>query len=251
MENSKACSKCGQVKQLSCFSRHNGSKSSKSGYRASCKSCDVEYNRRYRQANRDAVNRRKREWAAANPQKKAAMDATYRQKNKDKIRANFLIWAEKNKERLKEKNREYRLANADAKKEKDRLYAKAHPEVNAAASRRYRKNNPEKVKEIQKKYQSKNPEIRVNIRAKRRARINSGKYLVTNREIKLLRKMQCLYCGLPGGQIDHVIPIARGGEHRIGNLAPACRSCNAQKNRSFIMEWRKRKLKDFDNKKNN
>ncbi len=43
---------------------------------------------------------------------------------------------------------------------------------------------------------------------------------------------QCAYCGV-GGElvIDHAIPINRSslGEHRLGNLVPSCRSCNARK----------------------
>lgn len=43
---------------------------------------------------------------------------------------------------------------------------------------------------------------------------------------------RCAYCGSDGDLVmDHVIPINRTalGEHRLGNLAPACRSCNAKK----------------------
>ena len=43
---------------------------------------------------------------------------------------------------------------------------------------------------------------------------------------------QCAYCGGDGELvIDHVIPINRSslGEHRLGNLVPSCRSCNARK----------------------
>lgn len=42
----------------------------------------------------------------------------------------------------------------------------------------------------------------------------------------------CAYCGGQGPlQQDHVIPINRQslGEHRLGNLVPCCRSCNATK----------------------
>ena len=42
----------------------------------------------------------------------------------------------------------------------------------------------------------------------------------------------CVYCGGEGELVmDHVAPINKQalGEHRLGNLAPACRSCNAKK----------------------
>jgi len=44
---------------------------------------------------------------------------------------------------------------------------------------------------------------------------------------------KCAYCGGAAGKLeqDHAIPINRKhlGEHRLGNLAPACRTCNADK----------------------
>lgn len=42
----------------------------------------------------------------------------------------------------------------------------------------------------------------------------------------------CAYCGVKGNLVmEHVIPINRTalGEHRLGNLVPACRSCNTTK----------------------
>ncbi len=42
----------------------------------------------------------------------------------------------------------------------------------------------------------------------------------------------CAYCGTDGKlEREHVIPINRDalGEHRLGNLVPACQSCNAKK----------------------
>lgn len=43
---------------------------------------------------------------------------------------------------------------------------------------------------------------------------------------------RCAYCDAEGDLVmDHVIPINRTalGEHRLGNLVPACRTCNATK----------------------
>lgn len=43
---------------------------------------------------------------------------------------------------------------------------------------------------------------------------------------------ECVYCGSPRQLVmDHAVPISRValGEHRLGNLVPACKSCNAAK----------------------
>lgn len=41
----------------------------------------------------------------------------------------------------------------------------------------------------------------------------------------------CVYCGYPPVKVqrEHMIPTSRGGDNSIGNLAPACRECNAKK----------------------
>jgi len=46
----------------------------------------------------------------------------------------------------------------------------------------------------------------------------------------------CAYCGDGGDmQIEHLEPISKGGAHDIGNIVPACASCNTNK-RSHPME---------------
>lgn len=52
----------------------------------------------------------------------------------------------------------------------------------------------------------------------------------------------CAYCGAVGEVVrDHVIPINRLalGEHRLGNLVPACRPCNATKGERNFQEFLK------------
>jgi len=96
------------------------------------------------------------------------------------------------------------------------------------------------------------PETRRMISSKRRASKRSqGAYLVSKRDLAraLLRSdNRCLY-GAEEFTVenplewDHVIPIARGGTHSIGNLVPACRRCNRNKHVKFISEWRHGRIK--------
>jgi 5-methylcytosine-specific restriction endonuclease McrA len=49
----------------------------------------------------------------------------------------------------------------------------------------------------------------------------------------------CAYCGCKPAriEIDHVIPVSRGGLHHRSNVVPACRRCNANKNDHLMNEW--------------
>jgi len=48
----------------------------------------------------------------------------------------------------------------------------------------------------------------------------------------------CAYCGTDGDmQIEHVEPISRGGAHDIGNIVPACASCNTNKRNHPMKPW--------------
>lgn len=50
----------------------------------------------------------------------------------------------------------------------------------------------------------------------------------------------CAYCGEVAPLTkDHVIPVSRGGRHAIGNILPACQSCNSSKGNRLLVEWRR------------
>lgn len=84
---------------------------------------------------------------------------------------------------------------------------------------------------------------------RRRARLmGNGVFAVSPRDrSRLLHQYRnsCAYCGLQFGpakrlEWDHVVPVARGGSHGIGNLLPACQECNRSKSHRTVMEWRTR-----------
>lgn len=48
----------------------------------------------------------------------------------------------------------------------------------------------------------------------------------------------CAYCGASGDlQVEHVVPISKGGEHHLGNIVPACQSCNFSKGKADALTW--------------
>jgi len=57
-------------------------------------------------------------------------------------------------------------------------------------------------------------------------------------KIKLQSDRCCVYCGKTRNlQLDHIIPKNKGGKDAGENLVLACRSCNASKNDTDLIEW--------------
>lgn len=80
-------------------------------------------------------------------------------------------------------------------------------------------------------------------RRRGRGRSHWGGAGVTVRDWKrLVRHYRgcCAYCGRPAAtpEMDHLVPLARGGRHTIGNVLPACRRCNGTKNARLLIEWK-------------
>ena len=54
-------------------------------------------------------------------------------------------------------------------------------------------------------------------------------------------KGKCYYCGsaTPPKELtmDHIVPIARGGQSTRGNVVPCCKTCNTAKKQRLPMEW--------------
>jgi 5-methylcytosine-specific restriction endonuclease McrA len=88
------------------------------------------------------------------------------------------------------------------------------------------------------------PEYKAEIRRRTRARkVAPGSPGVSLKDWNRLVARygwQCAYCGTRPTRLeqDHVIPLARGGRHAIGNVLPSCRQCNAGKGALLLVEWR-------------
>ena len=73
-------------------------------------------------------------------------------------------------------------------------------------------------------------------------RAQAGDGVVTQADIARIHEMQggrCRYCMelLTRYDIDHMTPLARGGQHVPANIALACRTCNARKSRMTSEEF--------------
>ena len=77
----------------------------------------------------------------------------------------------------------------------------------------------------------------------RRARIAGlpGKHTKKDIENMLIKQSgRCFYCGVPlyTFQVDHVVPVSRGGANSPDNLVLACEHCNKSKGARLPEEWK-------------
>lgn len=139
-------------------------------------------------------------------------------------------------------------------------YNRAHYQLRReeilAQKRVYRRENRERVREYgrqhywsnrdyylaySKKYVKVNPQKAIEYVARRRARKYGSKlYQIIDRRLVFTRdKGICWLCKLPveeKWELDHIVPLSKGGEHNYTNVAVAHRSCNAKKSARLIDE---------------
>jgi len=153
-----------------------------------------------------------------------------------------------NKEKNLELTRQWRRNNLDRVATYRKKWKSENPiSVSKSNSSYYRKNS-EKFTKAQNEWKKKNPEKVALARAAYRARkLLAQTYLIAFKDMIRLKNAACFYCGAAAHQIDHIIPLSRGGNHSIGNLAPACTTCNTSKNNKTVMEWRIWKIKRGEN----
>lgn len=74
-------------------------------------------------------------------------------------------------------------------------------------------------------------EVRVSAPSLREPISQSKKWLVHKRFDNT-----CVYCGSPSEEVDHVIPVSRGGTNDFSNLVASCQRCNRVKSDRTLAE---------------
>lgn len=106
----------------------------------------------------------------------------------------------------------------------------------------WRNNNLEYDKQRKAKWSAENLDKRRMSYHKRNIKLKENIFYISDKEIKKLLSSPCFYCGsIKNIQIDHIIPVSKGGRHSIGNIVPACRSCNASKCDKYLIQWNRKK----------
>ena len=131
---------------------------------------------------------------------------------------------------------------AEVKRNRER-YAREGERRRAGARDYYWRNHSDSLSRASA-YRSANPDRRRAASDARRDRYlsNPGYVKINMSEWRAMlnrHRHRCAYCGSGGKlEMDHVIPISRGGRHALANILPACRACNSSKSAKYLSEWR-------------
>lgn len=165
-----------------------------------------------------------REWKAANPERTQELQEKWERENPGRRAALNKIWRESHPEETKARN----AANYARNREQNIASALAR----AAA-------DPEKHRESSRKDK----------RRRRALRLENGYESYRDNEVFKYHNWICHLCDvaidptLPrntrfGAQIDHIIPLARGGPDCFDNVAPAHGTCNTRRQDKSVEEFR-------------
>lgn len=181
-------------------------------------------------------------------QTKSLLDFHKHKRNYDGLRsrckpchsADTELWRINNLEKANATRKQWADNNKEKSAHIKRNYWKNNPDKISASSRKWQQANKDHVREVANIWIANNKEKVNATQHRRRARkASNGVFRVLDKELIKLYSSKCFYCPSKEAiEADHVLPISRGGSHGIGNLLPACRSCNASKGNKTIMEFR-------------
>lgn len=191
-----------------------------------------------RQQTRESARR----WRERNPDAVKRKNDAYRTANLEKLNVYWKNWKRTHKESAKRssqrsylKNRVFRNQQIKNYKSRNKLAIKlrakrydAQPhrkEARRITTERWRKANPDKTRAHA-----------IRRRALRRGGIVGNDSKSVNRVVaqwKRCKTFTCYYCALmfkrEALHIDHIIPLAKHGEHSVKNLCCSCSDCNLKK----------------------
>ena len=213
----KKCTKCGEWLVASKVNFHKN-KNGKYGLGSQCKECK----------NAD----RKRNYQL-NIEREKARHKKYHKEHKEERRKYYKKQYNENKEKRKGYVKKYNDAHKEQKREYDKKYHKEHKEEIV-----------EKRKIYYKTPQGQVAIFNGNIR-RRQKEGQQGNGITKDQWLEMMKffEWKCAYSGkYIGGNdnnrtIDHIIPLAKNGEHEVWNLVPMYKPYNSSKHDSDMKEW--------------
>lgn len=152
--------------------------------------------------------------------------ADYRAANREALRLKAIEYRKKNAAQIKAARRLQYLAKKEQINKKNSEYHQQNKEKMLAANKQWRMDNKDKVRAI---------------KVNRDRRLATGK-LSTNIVSKLMKLQRgcCACCGASladGYHLDHIMPIAKGGQNSDDNVQLLTPTCNLKKKDLDPIAW--------------
>ena len=207
-----------------------------------------------RAAKAAALRAYQKAWKEANRDKVRANARAYSDRHRESERTRLAAYREANRETLREKAREYYENNKDQHAAAVKRWQEANPEQAAARHRRWTERNPDGARMKTHRFRANHPErikkyadehkpeacAKQKVRLKR---IKSSSSHYTHGDWIYILEFQgykCIYCSIDirnDNEVDHWMPIARGGSNARENIQGCCGDCNRSKASRHPLEY--------------
>ena len=142
-------------------------------------------------------------------------------------------WTDRNREQVNKASSKWRMENPEKRQEVIKRYENKNKDERLARRRELYLTNSRSLK----KYKS-DPHIRRGIKNKVKAKLFSVSHeKYDSRKIFERDSYKCSYCNSDATELDHVLPLSRGGPDIESNLVACCKSCNRKKHNKHPHEW--------------
>jgi len=191
------------------------------------------YGRKHYQKNKAYYKSVNSRWWKDHPEQRRAKDRRRRKNNPEKFKAKSKSYRERNLEKVRASRRKWQSDQWAHRQE---------------YMRSYYERNREKIKAKSKSLYQSNKGRWWNYSQKRRVlKMQASFNLTAIREfvdsVKSKKTARCYYCGdrviTTNIHFDHIIPLAKGGQHSVDNLCVSCAPCNLSKQDKLLSRWNK------------
>lgn len=144
--------------------------------------------------------------------------------------------------RCLECERIYATTNRAKLYERHRQHVAKYPERQKRAEEKYKNKNRSHYMARVQDWCKRHPEVKRAYKHRRRTQVRKSNGTWCENDVKTLLAHQngrCYWCctAIERYEVDHIIPLARGGSNWPSNICVACPDCNRKKNASIPLDF--------------
>ena len=240
----KTCKKCGSQE----FYNSGGCKQCARQRSKNNREINPDYAKSYRNENKDHIKKLNYEWREKNKDRVKEYSSSYHSERsnskefKESAKLRSKKWYEANKQKASEYSKTYKEKKRTELKEYSKLYYLKNKEKVKAYTKKWSLKNREKINKTRSLRRKSNPELHRSSSRMRKIKLAVSGRLSAGLTSKLfkLQRGKCACCGLPLGDdyhLDHIMPIALGGQNTDDNIQLLRAKCNQQKNAKHPIDF--------------